>query len=61
VQRAGPYCGENPGPDKDVEGELDLRPGIKNNQDPKRVISWIEIPPRLEFAVSQQPPDEVGV
>src|SRR5262249_14003191 len=27
MQRACPYCGENPGPGKDVEGELEPRPG----------------------------------
>src|SRR5262249_11396918 len=29
MQRACPYCGENPGPGKDVYGELDPRPGIR--------------------------------
>src|SRR5438876_2430654 len=29
MQRASPYCGENPGPGKDVRGELELRPGIR--------------------------------
>jgi hypothetical protein len=29
MQRAGPYCGENPGPGKDVYGELEPRPGIR--------------------------------
>jgi hypothetical protein len=29
MQRACPYCGENPGPGKDVEGELEPRPGIR--------------------------------
>src|SRR5262249_25671544 len=31
MQRACPYCGENPGPGKDVYGELDPRPGIKEH------------------------------
>jgi hypothetical protein len=29
MRRAGPYRGENPGPGKDVEGELEPRPGIR--------------------------------
>jgi hypothetical protein len=29
MQRASPYCGENPGPGKDVHGELDPTPGIR--------------------------------
>src|SRR5262245_25299174 len=29
MQRASPYCGENPEPGKDVHGELELRPGIR--------------------------------
>jgi len=29
MQRAGPYCGEKPGPGKDVYGELEPRPGIR--------------------------------
>src|SRR5436190_21140955 len=29
MQRASPYCGENPGPGKDVRGELEPRPGIR--------------------------------
>jgi hypothetical protein len=29
MRRARPYRGENPEPGKDVHGELDLRPGIR--------------------------------
>src|SRR5438874_5779438 len=29
MRRAGPYRGENPGPGKDVDEELDPRPGIR--------------------------------
>jgi hypothetical protein len=29
MRRACPYRGENPGPGKDVHGELDHRPGIR--------------------------------
>ena len=29
IRRARPYRGENPGPGKDVHGELDHRPGIR--------------------------------
>jgi hypothetical protein len=29
MRRAGPYRGENPGPGKDVDGELDPTPGIR--------------------------------
>src|SRR5262249_37687927 len=29
MHRASPYCGENPGPGKDVHGELDPTPGIR--------------------------------
>jgi hypothetical protein len=29
MRRACPYRGENPGPGKDVHGELDPRPGIR--------------------------------
>src|SRR4029453_9633026 len=30
-----PYCGENPGPGKDVHGELDPTPGIREQPRPK--------------------------
>src|SRR5262249_3043792 len=36
MQRASPYCGENPEPGKDVYGELDPRPGIREHVDPPR-------------------------
>jgi hypothetical protein len=29
MRRASPYRGENPGPGEDVEGELEPRPGIR--------------------------------
>src|SRR5215831_14793542 len=35
MQRACPYCGENPGPGKDVEGELEPRPGIREQPRPQ--------------------------
>src|SRR5437764_13884086 len=38
MQRACPYCGENPGPGKDVTESLNLGPELENNQDPKRTI-----------------------
>jgi hypothetical protein len=34
MQRACPYCGENPGPGKDVTESLNLGPELENNQDP---------------------------
>jgi hypothetical protein len=34
MQRACPYCGENPGPGKDVDGELEPRPGIRERPRP---------------------------
>jgi len=34
MQRACPYCGENPEPGKDVYGELDPRPGIRERPRP---------------------------
>src|SRR5438128_11221091 len=36
MQRASPYCGENPGPGKDVRGELEPRPGIRELTAPPR-------------------------
>ena len=32
MRRACPYRGENPGPGKDVHGELDRRPGIREQK-----------------------------
>src|SRR5258706_1566172 len=37
MQRASPYCGENPGPGKDVDGELEPRPGIRDTARVNRV------------------------
>jgi hypothetical protein len=42
MQRASPYCGENPGPGKDVRGELDPTPGIRE-QPRKRPSSMIYV------------------
>ena len=36
MQRACPYCGENPGPGKDVTESLNLGPELENHQDPKQ-------------------------
>ena len=38
MRRARPYRGENPEPGKDVHGELDLRPGIREQPRPGRDI-----------------------
>ena len=35
MRRACPYRGENPGPGKDVDGELDPRPGIRERPRPR--------------------------
>src|SRR6266446_6356542 len=37
MRRAGPYRGENPGPGEDVEGELEPRPGIREQPGSKPV------------------------
>jgi hypothetical protein len=38
MQKACPYCGENPGPGKDVHGELDHTPGIREQPTPNSDI-----------------------
>jgi hypothetical protein len=35
MQRACPYCGENPEPGKDVTESLNLGPELENGQDPE--------------------------
>jgi hypothetical protein len=35
----GIYRGENPAPGKDVHGELDRTPGIRDGQDPNRALT----------------------
>src|SRR5438093_844328 len=47
MQRASPYCGENPGPGKDVRGELEPRPGIRER------ASHID-PPASSYAIMQR-------
>src|SRR3954466_5039284 len=39
MRRAGPYRGENHGPGKDVQGELDLTPGIREQPGSKGDLS----------------------
>jgi hypothetical protein len=39
MQRARPYCGENPEPDKDVTESLNPGPELENDQDPKRTFT----------------------
>jgi hypothetical protein len=39
MRRASPYRGENPGPGEDVEGELEPRPGIREQPRPIPVIN----------------------
>src|SRR5205823_7084338 len=39
MQRASTYCGENPGPGKDVRGELEPRPGIREQPGSDSVIA----------------------
>src|SRR5215813_9453573 len=39
MRRAGPYRGENPGPGKDVEGELEPRPGIRELRKAKVAVA----------------------
>src|SRR5262245_32976589 len=50
MRRASPYRGENPGPGEDVEGELDPRPGIREQpgsqaeiQLRRRVVGYVPI------------------
>jgi hypothetical protein len=43
MRRARPYRGENPGPGKDADGELDGRPGIRERPRPKTVKANDEI------------------
>ena len=50
MRRAGPYRGENPVPGKDVRGELDPTPGIRERPRPEAVISRVEIPQRSGVA-----------
>gem|GEM_PF-870079 len=38
MRRASPYRGENPGPGEDVEGELEPRPGIREQPRPFRTF-----------------------
>src|SRR5215211_7627237 len=38
MQRASPYCGENPEPGKDVHGELESGPGIREQPGSKPVM-----------------------
>src|SRR5262249_14925588 len=40
MQRACPYCGENPEPGKDVEGELEPRPGIREQPGSTADMVW---------------------
>ena len=35
----GIHSGENPAPGKDVHGELDRTPGIRDGQDPNRALT----------------------
>jgi hypothetical protein len=39
MRRAGPYRGENPGPGEDVEGELEPRPGIREQPGSNSAVS----------------------
>src|SRR6267378_92758 len=61
MQRASPYCGENPGPGKDVHGELDPtarmftesltpRPELENSQGQLRQIDRLPILRHVRFA-----------
>jgi hypothetical protein len=38
------YCGENPGPGKDVYGEIDPRPGIREQPRPEADIAATVMP-----------------
>src|SRR6478672_221828 len=40
MRRARPYRGENPAPGKDVDGELDPTPGIREQAGSKPVVLW---------------------
>ena len=44
MRRACPYRGENPVPGKDVHGELDPRPGIREQPRPIADISLLLLP-----------------
>ena len=53
MRRACPYRGENPGPGKDVHGELDRRPGIREQPGSKREVPTT----RVAMSASAQLPD----
>jgi hypothetical protein len=57
MRRARPYRGENPAPGKDVHGELDPTPGIRERPRPTPDIDRIEIPQRcgLLYGVTFHP------
>ena len=58
MRRTRPYRGENPVPGKDVRGELDPTPGIREQPRPRAVIGLIEIPQcsGLSLAARRRPP-----
>jgi len=63
MRRAGPYRGENPGPGKDVKGELEPSPGIREHSGAEKTGKHLlvlsgECP--LESAESLRPPESRG-
>src|SRR2546427_5086097 len=50
MQRASPYCGENPGPGKDVYGELDPTLGIREQPRSGSVLSRCPLDVRIAAA-----------
>src|SRR5207249_10962778 len=65
IQRASPYCGENPGPGKDVHGELEPRPGIREqpgsfSTDPpgRQIASMSGVPQKV--TCPSLPPQALG-
>ena len=57
MRRARPYRGENPGPGKDVHGELDHRPGIREHA---LKIADVYIPIKRRATLEQKRVDELA-
>jgi len=53
MRRVHPYRGENPEPGKDVHGELDPTPGIREQPRPKTDISPASTRPNVAFAIME--------
>jgi hypothetical protein len=58
MRRASPYRGENPGPGKGVEGELEPRPGIR---DMTALPPKAEVHPRSRYVAKVPNADIAGI